>query len=149
MNHWRRLAEYGLIILIGTLLSSGQVMQLNPKLREHLSRQKLLNTKTMSIEYIRYKVALDQRESFVEAYKRASEELAASEFCLAYELSECEEEPGRFVLRIEWTTTEEHLNGFRKSNLFPSFYSKVKPFIANIQEMRHYQLTPVVLRKTK
>lgn len=102
----------------------------------------------MTIEYIRYKVTEEQRQEFVDAYKDASNELNASVFCNAYELSECEEEAGQFILRIEWTSTEEHLNGFRKSEVFQTFFTKVKPYFSNIQEMRHYKLTQVEKRKT-
>jgi quinol monooxygenase YgiN len=101
----------------------------------------------MIIEYIQYKIDPEQRDSFTESYRNASVELDASEYCISYELTECEEEAGKFILRIEWTSTEEHLNGFRKSNLFPSFFTKVKPFIPNIQEMRHYKLTEIAKRK--
>ena len=97
----------------------------------------------MIVEYIRYKIAAEQRESFIDAYKNASEELNTSEYCLAYELTECEEEAGQFILRIEWTSTDEHLHGFRKSAEFPSFFAKIKPYFNNIQEMRHYKLTKV------
>ena len=102
----------------------------------------------MSIEYIRYKVTGEQRQSFIDTYKDASKELDESEFCIAYELSECEEEVGQFILRIEWTSTDDHMKEFRKSQLFPSFFAKVKPYFNNIQEMRHYKLTEVAGRKT-
>lgn len=102
----------------------------------------------MTVEYIRYKVTIEQREAFIATYKDASKELDTSEFCIGYELSECEEEAGQFILRIEWTSTAEHINGFRKSEVFPSFFAKVKPYFSNIQEMRHYELTKIERRKT-
>ena len=101
----------------------------------------------MTIEYIRYKVTLEQREQFIQSYKNASEQLDASEFCKAYELTECEEEAGQFIVRIEWTSSDEHINGFRKSKIFPTFFANVKPFFDNIQEMRHYKLTEVARTK--
>jgi quinol monooxygenase YgiN len=52
----------------------------------------------MTVEYIRYKVTEEQRQKFIETYKDASKELDASEFCKAYELTECEEEAGQFIL---------------------------------------------------
>lgn len=101
----------------------------------------------MVVEYIRYKVNPEQKYQFIEAYKNASQQLESSEFCKAYELTECEEEPGQFILRIEWTSGDDHMNGFRKSSVFPAFFANVKPFFNNIQEMRHYKLTEVVSRK--
>lgn len=98
----------------------------------------------MTVEYIRYKVEPAQRENFLNAYREASAQLKASPYCIRYEISECEEEPGQFMVRIEWTSTEDHLNGFRKSMEFRTFFTSVKPFFENIQEMRHYRLTEVV-----
>jgi quinol monooxygenase YgiN len=103
----------------------------------------------MIVEYIRYKVADDQREAFIKSYADASKHLDRSEFCLAYELTECEEEPGQFMLRIEWTSTVDHLNGFRKGSDFPPFFNYIKPYFNNIQEMRHYALTSVVKKAGK
>jgi quinol monooxygenase YgiN len=102
----------------------------------------------MIIEYIRYKVEPSQSEEFIEAYRKAAEQLNRSAYCIAYELSECEEERGQFLLRIEWTSTEEHLNGFRKSDVFPEFFSNIKQYFNNIQEMRHYRQTGLVHRKS-
>ncbi|RYZ55708.1 MAG: antibiotic biosynthesis monooxygenase [Sphingobacteriales bacterium] len=101
----------------------------------------------MTIEYIRYKVDADQRSKFVDAYKNAAHQLDESIYCKGYELSECEEEEGQFMLRIEWTSSEEHIKGFRESEQFGHFLSHVKPFFNNIQEMRHYQVTDVNKRK--
>jgi quinol monooxygenase YgiN len=101
----------------------------------------------MVIEYIRYKVELSQRESLLAAYTKAAAQLEVSPYCLAYELAECEEEAGHFILRIEWTSTQEHLQGFRKSELFPPFFASIKGFFNTIQEMRHYQLTSVQGKK--
>ena len=101
----------------------------------------------MTVEYIRYKIQPDKRDAFVEAYGKAARQLDASEYCLAYELTECEEEAGNFILRIEWTSTEMHLNGFRKSKEFQEFFANVKPFFSDIQEMRHYHATAVSKRK--
>jgi len=70
----------------------------------------------MIVEYIRYEIDNPKKETFVEAYSKASEYLDQSEFCLGYELTQCEEEPRNFILRIEWTSTNDHLNGFRKSS---------------------------------
>jgi quinol monooxygenase YgiN len=92
----------------------------------------------MIVEYIRYNVAAEQRENFIEAYTKAAQQLDASEYCLAYEVAECTEELGNFILRIEWTSQEEHLQGFRKSQVFGDFFANVKPFYSSIQEMRHY-----------
>jgi quinol monooxygenase YgiN len=98
----------------------------------------------MIVEYIRYKVAPERRQQLVEAYQQAAFQLDVSPECLAYELSECTEEPGRFVLRIEWESASAHMNGFRRSAVFPAFFANIRAFVNDIEEMRHYELTPVV-----
>jgi quinol monooxygenase YgiN len=103
----------------------------------------------MTIEYIRYKIAPEDKARFIQTYTRAATLLDSSPFCSAYELTECEEEPGQFMLRIEWTSTEDHMKGFRKSQDFPAFFNHVRPYFNDIQEMRHYRRTPLVKIKSE
>lgn len=101
----------------------------------------------MIVEYIRYKIAYDRQSAFVEAYRQAAAYLQSSPYCLSYELTHCEEDSQNFVLRIEWTSTEEHLNGFRKSPQFAPFLQLVRPYFNEIEEMNHYKLTDVAYSK--
>jgi quinol monooxygenase YgiN len=99
----------------------------------------------MIVEYIRYEIT--DPEPFLLGYEAARDALETSPHCLSYELSRCTEEPTSFILRIEWDSTEGHLQGFRKSPEFVTFLGAVRPFIGNIREMRHYALTPIASRK--
>lgn len=101
----------------------------------------------MTIEYIRYDLATHPPEEFLDAYAAASAALRAAPECLAFELTRCEEAPQCFVLRIEWRSTRDHLEGFRKGPNFPPFLAAIKPFIGEIAEMRHYSPTPVCWRR--
>src|SRR5882757_6260699 len=102
----------------------------------------------MVVEYIRYKVEDEMRRNdLVKAYAEAARSLDAAPECLAYELTVCEEDVCAAVLRIEWASTEAHLQGFRKSEVFRSFFKAIGPFVPEIAEMRHYALTDVVKRK--
>lgn len=97
----------------------------------------------MIVEYIRYKIAEGRAGDFVQAYDKAAESLRASRHCLGFELSRCSEAPEHFILRIQWDSSEGHLQGFRKSPEFGPFFAAVKPFLSDIEEMRHYELTAV------
>jgi quinol monooxygenase YgiN len=99
----------------------------------------------MIVEYIRYEIT--EAEPFLRGYESARAALDTSPHCLSYELSRCTEEPTSFILRIEWDSAEGHLEGFRKSPEFAAFLGAVRPFIANIREMRHYALTSIVRQK--
>lgn len=97
----------------------------------------------MIVEYIRYRLSDHTPEALVNAYQTASVQLDAAPECLGYELSQCVESVEVFVLRIEWTSAEDHMNGFRRGENFPPFLAAIRPFIGEIEEMRHYGVTSV------
>jgi quinol monooxygenase YgiN len=97
----------------------------------------------MIVEYIRYRVPEPRGAALIEAYAIAGESLKASPNCLGFDLSRCTESPEHFILRIQWDSAEGHMQGFRKSPQFPSFFAAIKPFLGDIEEMKHYDLTPV------
>jgi quinol monooxygenase YgiN len=98
----------------------------------------------MIVEYIRYTLKKHTPEQLIAAYGAAAPHLQAAPQCLGYELSVCEEEPTAFVLRIMWTSTRDHLEGFRKGPHFPPFFQAIRPFVDEIAEMRHYALSDLV-----
>jgi quinol monooxygenase YgiN len=95
----------------------------------------------MVVEYIRYNIDDGRAEAFEQAYRNAAEALTASEHCERYEVSRCSEDPTQHVVRIEWDSEEGHLSGFRQSPEFPRFFQSVGPFVHDIEEMRHYEVT--------
>ena len=110
----------------------------------------------MIVEYIRYKLNGRSSESgesagdsFEAAYRAAASSLDSSPHCLDYELCCCVEEPGRYILRIEWDSVEGHLAGFRRAPEFAPFLAAIKPYIGQIEEMQHYTLSSVVSSKRK
>jgi hemoglobin len=99
----------------------------------------------MIVEYIRYET--ENGPALTRAYEEARLALDSSPNCLSYELSHCTEDPKCFILRIEWDSAEGHLQGFRKSDVFGQFFAAVRPFLNEIREMRHYEVTSVISRK--
>lgn len=91
-----------------------------------------------TIEYIRYRISPERTEEFIDAYRAAVAPLLASEYCLGYELGQCVEQADRFILRIRWTSVDDHLQKFRASNDFRQFFSHIAPFVDQIEEMQHY-----------
>jgi hemoglobin len=97
----------------------------------------------MIVEYIRYRIAPEQRAEFEGSYSQAQRPLRDSPHCLRWELSHGVEEPDRYILRIEWDSLDGHEQGFRTSPEFQEFFSAVRPYVSNIEEMRHYERTAV------
>ena len=102
----------------------------------------------MVVEYIRYNVSgKERRDELVGAYHHAAMALDQAPECLAYELSVCEKDETSAILRIEWQSTEAHLQGFRTSAVCGEFFRAISGFVKEIAEMRHYQLSDVAKRK--
>jgi quinol monooxygenase YgiN len=95
----------------------------------------------MVVEYIRYSIDDERAEAFAQGYERAAEALEASEHCERYEISRCSEDSSQHIVRIEWDSEEGHLSGFRQSPEFRGFFDAVRPFVNDIEEMRHYKVT--------
>lgn len=101
----------------------------------------------MIVEYVRYQIPAERRDAFEEAYGQAQAALAASPHCLAWELSRCGEDPTQYTLRIEWDSAQGHMHGFRKGPDFGVFFAAIRPYVGDITEMRHYDVTAVRGRK--
>ena len=98
----------------------------------------------MAIEYIRYRITADKQQEFVQTYTAAAIALDESEYCLCYKLSQCEEEPERFILRIKLKSTQDHLQKFRTSAEFRKFLPHIRSYIDDIDEMQHYEIISIV-----
>lgn len=94
----------------------------------------------VTIEYIRYRIDEGRRQAFLDAYRAAATALDDSEYCLGYQMAQCEEEPDRFILRIHWTSTGDHLGKFRPSEQFRRFFPPIQPYVDDIEEMQHYRI---------
>ena len=92
----------------------------------------------MIVEYLRYTVDASRGAAFVDAYVVSADALMASPYCRSFELCRCDEDPSTYIVRIEWTSAEDHLQRFRGSDAFRDFFAHVKPYVGDINEMRHY-----------
>jgi len=101
----------------------------------------------MIIEYVRYRVPEGKEADFESDYASAIVHLKESEYCLGCDLSRCEEEPDRYILRIEWTSTDDHLTKFRGSEAFKRFLPYIRNYIENLEEMQHYTPLGIEFRK--
>jgi len=92
----------------------------------------------MIVEYLRYTIDEARQEAFVADYRQASVPLKQSAFCQQYEFCRCVEDPSQFIIRIQWTSAEDHLQRFRGSDEFKAFFRHIKAYVGDIDEMRHY-----------
>ena len=93
----------------------------------------------MIVEYLRYTIEEARQSEFVQDYAAASKPLLESPHAVSFDLCQCSEDSSQFILRIEWTSADDHLKGFRGSDAFKTFFSHVRSYVSDIDEMRHYQ----------
>ena len=94
----------------------------------------------MVVEYIRYRLSSHSAEDLLGAYRLAADHLRAAPECLSFEIGHCEEDEAYVTVRILWSSTGDHLKGFRKGPNFPPFLDGIRDFIPEIEEMRHYSI---------
>lgn len=94
----------------------------------------------MIVEYLRYTIPAERQDHFIRDYTNAKEPLLRSPYARSFEMCQCVEDPTQFILRIEWTSAEDHLNRFRGSDEFNAFFGHIRPYLQSIDEMRHYEL---------
>lgn len=121
-----------------SLLASSSGSISGKQLSSNISNSISNMSNKMIVEYLRYTVPEEQHDSFVDAYKTAAVPLMKSPYAKSFEMCECAEDPTKFLLRIEWTSADDHMQGFRKSDEFKEFFTHIKPYLKQIDEMRHY-----------
>lgn len=94
----------------------------------------------MIVEYLRYTVPADQQAAFIRDYTAARAPLLQSSYARDFEMCQCVDDPSRFILRILWTSAEDHLQQFRASAEFRAFFAHIRPYLGMIEEMRHYEI---------
>lgn len=94
----------------------------------------------MIVEYLRYTIEEANQASFVDDYKKAAVPLMKSEYCQNFEFCQCVEDPSQFIIRIQWSSADDHLKSFRGSQEFKEFFEHIKSYINDIDEMRHYNV---------
>jgi heme-degrading monooxygenase HmoA len=92
----------------------------------------------MIVEYLRYTIREDQQAAFVRDYDAARGPLKRSPYATGFELCQCVDDKTQFILRIEWTSAEDHMKGFRSSPEFQEFFGHIRQYVSAITEMRHY-----------
>jgi hypothetical protein len=90
-------------------------------------------------KYIRCKIPAEQQADFIRDHITAKEPLMRSPYALDFDISQCAEDGAQFIVRIEWTSADDHLKKFRTSAEFRELFRCISPYVAMIEEMRHYE----------
>lgn len=84
----------------------------------------------MVLEVAEIKITPGQEDAFKEAYRTARTFVEVSPGLRSMRMTQGVENPGRFVLLIEWDSVEAHEQGFRETDRFPKWREAISPFFA-------------------
>jgi heme-degrading monooxygenase HmoA len=81
-----------------------------------------------------------QEREFEAAFEKAQDIIAAMTGYVSHQLQHCIEQPGRYLLLINWTTLEDHTVGFRQSAQYQEWRALLHHFYDPFPEVQHYQV---------
>lgn len=77
--------------------------------------------------------------------EQAKEVVAQADGFRSFRLQRGIDRPSTYLLLIEWGTVEDHMQGFRESELFVRWRELIGPHFAAPPEVEHYE-APVVTK---
>jgi heme-degrading monooxygenase HmoA len=96
----------------------------------------------MIVERARFQILPDAREAFEQAFATARTVIAQASGYRSLRLLRGIEHPSEYLLLIEWDSVEDHMEGFRQSELYARWAELLKPHYAAAPEVEHFD--PVV-----
>jgi heme-degrading monooxygenase HmoA len=99
----------------------------------------------MILEQAIFRVTPGSEQEFEAALEQAKQIIAQSHGFRSLKLLRGIEEPSTYLLLNEWDTVEDHMQGFRESDLFVRWRELIGPYFAAAPEVQHYE-SPVAVR---
>jgi heme-degrading monooxygenase HmoA len=93
----------------------------------------------MDLEHAVLQVQDGQEAAFEAAFEEAKAVIASATGFLSLRLEECVEHPGRYLLLVEWTSIEAHVEGFRGSPAFVEWRALLHHFYDPAPVVEHYE----------
>ena len=66
--------------------------------------------------------------------------ISKSKGYIGHDFQKCIEQDNRYLLLIRWQTLEDHIRGFRESDLFIEWRALIGPFFETPPHVQHYEL---------
>jgi heme-degrading monooxygenase HmoA len=98
----------------------------------------------MIVEMAVLDVKPGQGDAFETAFGEAQRIISASPGYLSHQLKRCLEQPGRYLLLVQWRTLEDHTEGFRKSAPYQEWRRLLHHFYDPFPTVEHYESMPVL-----
>ena len=99
----------------------------------------------MILERAIFAVKPGTEQDFEAAMQQGKEVISQSGGFRSFRLQRGIEQPSTYLLLIEWDTVEDHMQGFRESDLFVRWRELIGSYFAAPPEVEHYE-APVVTK---
>jgi heme-degrading monooxygenase HmoA len=83
-------------------------------------------------------VKLGQAEAFEAAFLQAQKIISSMPGYVSHQLQKCIENPGRYLLLVNWQTLEDHTVGFRESEQYQEWRKLLHHFYNPFPEVEYY-----------
>ncbi len=93
----------------------------------------------MILEHAVLQVTAGQEAAFEDAFATAKGIISAAAGFGGLRLCRCLEAPGRYLLLVEWTTLEDHTEGFRGSDRYQEWRALLHHFYDPFPTVDHYE----------
>lgn len=80
-----------------------------------------------------------QMDAFEAAFFKAQKIISSMPGYISHELQSCIEEPGQYLLLVNWESLEAHNTGFRESPQYEEWKSLLHHFYNPFPTVQHYQ----------
>jgi len=98
----------------------------------------------MILEQAIFTITLGSEKEFESAMQAATAVFAEAKGFRSLTLRRSVERPSTYTGLIEWDTVDDHVVGFRESELFTRYRALVGPFFAAPPEVQHFEEPAVV-----
>jgi heme-degrading monooxygenase HmoA len=93
----------------------------------------------MIVEQAEFAIVEGREEEFERTMMVAREVIARSPGFVSVELARGIERPSVYLLRVHWRAVDDHMRGFRESELYKEWSSLVRPFFAGDPKVEHFE----------
>ncbi len=97
----------------------------------------------MIVERATFRITPGSEPDFEAAMNEAKEVIAQASGFHSLKLMRGIEDPSTYLLLNEWDTVDDHMRGFRESDLFPRWRALIGPYFATPPEVDHYEAPSV------
>lgn len=94
----------------------------------------------MILELATLNIAAGQESAFEAAFINASPIIASMTGYISHQLQRCVENPGQYVLLVNWSSLEDHTKGFRSSAQYEEWRTLLHHFYEPFPTVEHYTL---------